>query len=30
LVELQGSGHVTNCEQPADFAAAVDAFTEHL
>jgi pimeloyl-ACP methyl ester carboxylesterase len=30
LVELEGSGHVTYFERPAEFAAAVDAFVEHL
>jgi 3-oxoadipate enol-lactonase len=30
LVELQGSGHVTYFERPAEFAAAVYAFAERL
>jgi pimeloyl-ACP methyl ester carboxylesterase len=30
LIDLEGSGHVTYFEQPADFAAAVEAFAAEL
>jgi 3-oxoadipate enol-lactonase len=30
LLELQGSGHVTFAEQPAEFAAAVESFATSL